>query len=158
MSSGNISSCGCVGGITPEGTAWRSICEYHTQPLVTTTSKVNFQFTPDPETPKKSDAQKPDMSLLHRYPLEQTALAFMDGAAKYGRNNFRENGGLEWNRLLAAALRHLTAFNSGENVASDSGLSHLSHAAANIFMLLEYEGTNNGIDNRFVVDKSSKSG
>lgn len=103
----------------------------------------------DSKTPVKSDTAKPDLSLLNRYALEQTALAFMDGAVKYGRNNFRENGGLEWNRLIAAALRHLTAFNDGENVASDSKLSHLGHAAANIFMLLEYVGTQNGIDNRF---------
>ena len=94
----------------------------------------------------KSDQSKPDMSLIPRAAKVGIALAMMDGEKKYGRYNYLE--GMDWSRLIGAADRHLSAFNDGENDASDSNLNHLYHAAANLCMLIEYYEKGIGNDNR----------
>lgn len=94
----------------------------------------------------KFDDGKIDLALLPRKAKEGIAKAFMDGERKYGRYNYR--GGMKWSRLLAAADRHLTAFNDGEDLASDSKLNHLYHAGANIMMLIEYFEYGLGEDDR----------
>lgn len=96
---------------------------------------------------KKFDMEKPDLSLLPREFLEQVALAFMHGEKKYGRYNYRL--GMDWHRPLAAAMRHLTAFNAGEDLDSESGLSHLAHTGACVAMLLVYIEHRIGADTRF---------
>lgn len=95
----------------------------------------------------KHDQGKPDLSLLPAYAKEGIARAFMDGEQKYGRYNYLK--GMQWTRLLAAADRHLTAFNRGEDAAEDSKLNHLYHAGACIMILIEYYHRNLGEDNRF---------
>ncbi len=95
----------------------------------------------------KFDSEKPDLSLLPKDAKEGIARAFMYGEKKYGRYNFM--GGMEWSRLLAAADRHLTAFNAGEDNDSESGLNHLYHAGACIMMLITYQALSLGTDNRF---------
>lgn len=94
----------------------------------------------------KHDGGKTDLSLLPREFLDEVAKAFMHGEAKYGRYNYR--GGMAWNRLVAACLRHVTAFNEGEDTDSESGVSHLGHAGACIAMLLVYYKHKLGTDNR----------
>lgn len=95
----------------------------------------------------KHDESKIDLSLLPKELLEETAKAFMWGEKKYGRNNFR--GGMEHHRLVAAALRHITAYNSGEDNDIESGNSHLGHAVASLGMLLVLIKTGKGQDTRF---------
>jgi hypothetical protein len=56
----------------------------------------------------------------------------------YGERNW-EKGGLSWDRLFAAAQRHLWAYHSGEHLDPESGLSHLAHAFAEIAFALTYE-------------------
>ena len=94
----------------------------------------------------KHDAGKPDMTLLPRAGKEEIAKAFMYGQKLYGRKNYLK--GMEWTRLLAAAERHVTAFNDGEDFADDSKVHHLGHAGACIMMLLEYYTKKIGTDNR----------
>lgn len=95
----------------------------------------------------KNDQEKPDLSLVPRELLEETAKAFTYGAMKYGRYNFR--AGMDHHRILAAAMRHLVAYNEGEDLDPESGLSHLGHAAASIGMLLVLIRTGSGKDTRF---------
>jgi Domain of unknown function (DUF5664) len=97
---------------------------------------------------KKYDEHKPDLSLVPRELMDAAARAFMFGAQKYGRYNYKL-GGFEWHRLIAAALRHITAYNEGEDKDPESGLSHLDHAAATIGMLLVYVKGNLGTDTRY---------
>lgn len=99
----------------------------------------------------KFDGNKPDLTLLPRTAKEGISRAFMDGERKYGRYNYLS--GMDWTRLLAAADRHLSAFNDGEDCAEDSKLCHLYHAGANIMMLIEYYEKGLGNDNRFKEDK-----
>lgn len=86
---------------------------------------------------KKNDMDKPDLTLIPRVALWEEAKAMMYGAKLYGRHNYRLGGGLDWHRLSAAALRHLTSWNDGEDTDPESGLSHLAHARANLGMLMQ---------------------
>lgn len=112
---------------------------------------VHLSFKPLSEKPKtegrKDDQQKPDLSLLPREALETMAYAFMHGEKKYGRYNYL--GGMDWHRPLSAALRHITAYNSGENLDVESGISHLGHALAAIAMLVVYQTKGLGTDTRY---------
>jgi len=96
---------------------------------------------------KKNDNAKPDLSLLPSEFLAEVAKAFMHGEKKYGRYNYL--GGMDWHRLVGAALRHITAFNDGQDVDPESGYSHLGHAGASIAMLLVYVKRNLGKDTRY---------
>jgi len=100
---------------------------------------------------KKNDSEKPDLSLLPKVFLDGTAKAFMHGEKKYGRYNFRN--GMDWHRLVAAAMRHITAFNDGQNLDPESGNSHLAHAAASIAMLMVYADELLGKDTRHANNK-----
>jgi hypothetical protein len=85
----------------------------------------------------KHDHGKPDLSLLDRTALEETAIVLSFGATKYGRDNWRN--GLKKSSVLAAALRHIFASLDGETLDKESGRSHLAHAACEIMFGLHYE-------------------
>jgi len=104
---------------------------------------------------KKFDKGKPDLSLLPRHSLEQVALVLMMGANKYGRYNWA--GGMKWSRMVGAAMRHIVAFNDGENTDPESGISHLAHAVCGLIFLLEYQHNNLGEDDRYVRDNNPGS-
>jgi hypothetical protein len=95
----------------------------------------------------KFDDDKPPMNLLSREALEQTAKVMAFGKEKYDAHNWRK--GFAWSRPLSAAMRHLMAFNDGEDKDPESGLSHLAHAACCIMFLLEFEKTHQELDDRF---------
>lgn len=81
----------------------------------------------------KLDSEKPDLSLIPKEALDGIATALGYGAKKYNRNNYKK--GLEYTRLVAAAMRHISAFNAGADLDSESGLSHVDHALATLSML-----------------------
>ena len=95
----------------------------------------------------KFDDGKPGMNLLSREALEQIALVMDFGKQKYDAHNWRK--GFQWSRPLSAAMRHLMAFNDGEDKDPESGLSHLAHAACCIMFLLEFEKTHKELDDRW---------
>lgn len=102
---------------------------------------------------KKSDENKPDLSLLPRNAKEEVAKVFMFGAEKYGRYNYLK--GMDWTRLIAAADRHMTKWNDGETLDEESGLNHLAHAICGLMMLLEYKARDLGTDDRYKSGKDS---
>lgn len=73
----------------------------------------------------KFDQDKPRMDLLDSYALIQLARVLTAGAKKYFAHNWRN--GISISRLVAAAQRHLTAFNSGETFDPETGLQHAAH-------------------------------
>lgn len=81
----------------------------------------------------KNDNGKPDPSLVPTDALMGMANALTYGAKKYDRNNFRK--GIAYTRLVAACMRHLAAFNEGEDTDAESGNPHLDHALASLAML-----------------------
>lgn len=64
------------------------------------------------------------------------AEAFADGANKYGPYNWREKT-VSASIYVAALQRHMDAWWDGEDVATDSGVPHLSHAMACIAIIVD---------------------
>ena len=98
-------------------------------------------------TALKFDTNKLPLNLLSTEAMNQTAAVLAFGAQKYAAHNWR--AGFAWSRPLAAAMRHITAFNDGEDCDPESGLSHLAHAACCIMFLLEFEKTHPHLDDRY---------
>ena len=95
----------------------------------------------------KFDSDKLPLHLLSTEALNQTAAVLKFGALKYAEHNWRK--GFAWSRPISAALRHITAFNAGEDCDPESGLSHLAHAMCCIMFLLEFEKTHKELDDRW---------
>lgn len=95
----------------------------------------------------KFDAGKPPLSLISRTALEEEAKVMAYGVHKYGTHNWR--AGMDFSRLMDAALRHVYAFADGEDFDKETGLSHLAHARCCLAFLLEYQGKRLGKDDRF---------
>jgi hypothetical protein len=74
--------------------------------------------------------------------LAQTSLAHAEGARKYGLFNWRTNKVCA-TTYIGAIMRHLTAWQDGEDLDPDSGLTHLAKIAAccNILMDAQHCGT-----------------
>lgn len=99
------------------------------------------------KTGVKHDQEKPDMSLLSSVALRKVAEVMTFGKKKYSAHNWR--GGIAYSRLIAACLRHITAYNGGEDKDPETGLSHLAHASCCLMMLLEFEETQPTLDDRY---------
>jgi hypothetical protein len=77
----------------------------------------------------------------------QLALAFKDGARKYGPYNWRISGvkaSIYWD----AAMRHMDAWLDGEECAPDSGVHHLGHAMACLAIIIDAAETGQLNDDR----------
>jgi len=84
---------------------------------------------------KKYDTGKPRIDLIPMDGLTEIGRVMSHGAEKYGENAWQGLSDFE-NRYFAAAMRHMIAWKQGEKKDPESGLSHLSHAATNIFFLI----------------------
>lgn len=91
-----------------------------------------------PKEATKHDQGKPDWTLVPFEALEGMVRVLEFGAKKYARNNWAENGGFSYTRLIAASLRHLFAFMRGEDKDPESGLSHIYHAQCCLLFLSHY--------------------
>lgn len=96
----------------------------------------------------KFDTGKPRLGLIPRSALEAEATVLGFGADKYGVYNWRK--GMDWMRLVDAALRHIYAFADGETFDPESGEHHLAHARCCLGFLIEYERSHPEGDNRHV--------
>ena len=99
-----------------------------------------------PELGKKFDQSKLRFDLVPPEALEEIVAVFTYGADKYGVRNWE--AGIDWGRCFGAAMRHLWAWWRGEEKDSESGISHLAHAAASIMFLITYSKRNVGRDDR----------
>jgi hypothetical protein len=109
--------------------------------------KMNMQRTDIPES-RKADHGKLPISLIPYEYTELVAKVLAFGATKYDPNNWRTSG-LDWTRVLDAALRHLGQFEKGEDLDLESSLPHLAHAACCIMFLTYYQIHNLGKDTRW---------
>ena len=92
---------------------------------------------------------KPRMSLVPPNALRQVAAVMTYGERKYAAWNYLSGAGLPFSDYLDAAERHLNAFNCNEENDTESGLSHLAHAACCILMLMEMQAVHPEQDDRF---------
>jgi hypothetical protein len=82
---------------------------------------------------------KPDLSLIPLGTLEDEARVWMYGKAKYAAWNWAK--GMDWSVPYACLLRHMAAWQRGEENDPESGLPHLAHAACNLRMLTLFSRT-----------------
>lgn len=114
-------------------------------------SVVDFKTT----TSFKNDSDKLDLALIPKVALEAAAKAFMIGERKYGRFNYC-NKGLKLSQLVSAALRHLTAFNEGEENDPQDGQPHLGSVIACCAMILQQQKLGTLIDNRYADEEGQR--
>ena len=95
----------------------------------------------------KNDKGKPDLSLVPQAALEAAARAFEVGEAKYGRYNYYK--GHKASKLIAALLRHATAWNEGEECDPVDGQPHLGSVIACAAMILQQSKLGTLSDDRY---------
>lgn len=95
----------------------------------------------------KFDQGKPRPELLPADALEEVSWVLAYGATKYADHNWAR--GMNWSRLVGAAMRHLLAFTRGEDNDPETGRSHLAHAACCVLFLLALVLRGKGADDRW---------
>lgn len=95
----------------------------------------------------KHDSTKAPLALIPTSALIEEAHVLAFGAHKYGTHNWRQ--GIAWSKLISAILRHMVAFNAGEDFDQESGLHHLAHVRVNCAFLLEYMSSHPELDDRY---------
>ena len=101
-------------------------------------------------------AKKAQLNLVPASSMIYQALAMENGAIKYGAYNWRSNKVVA-SIYVAACMRHLMAwYDSGEELAEDSGVPHLGHALACLGILVDASTGGNMIDDRPVPGATAK--
>jgi len=79
--------------------------------------------------------------------LEDDAKCHKHGADKYGKLNWR-SADIKASTYVGAIMRHLLAFEAGEDIDPDSGLSHLTHIRACCAVVLDAQKHDTFLDDR----------
>lgn len=95
----------------------------------------------------KHDDGKLPLSLIPKEAIDGLARGLQYGARKYAKHNWAK--GMDWSRVYDAGMRHMTAWNAGEDKDPESGLSHLDHALCCLAFLAAYESRGTGNDDRY---------
>lgn len=78
---------------------------------------------------------KVPLDLVPPEALEIMAMAFKDGADKYGPRDWEHTHQWSVRERLAAIQRHVSSYSLGQDIAPDSGLHHMSHVMADAAMI-----------------------
>jgi hypothetical protein len=79
--------------------------------------------------------------------IAEESLAFLHGALKYGRANWRATG-VKASTYLGAHDRHMKAYAEGEDLDDESRISHLAHARACLAILIDAKAAGVLVDDR----------
>lgn len=109
-----------------------------------------------PKAKKKDDTNPKDrlgckkapLNLLPDVAVIYGAMAFAEGARKYGEYNWRRKR-VRIGVYVEAMRRHLVAFNAGEDIDPDSGLPHEAKILACCAILLDARESGCLVDDRF---------
>lgn len=102
----------------------------------------------DPANPKDLiGSKKPPIELIPEAGNFETSLAFLEGALKYGRFNWRKSG-VRASIYKAALLRHLAKWWNGSDRDPLTRVKHLANARACIDILFDAEWSNKLVDDR----------
>lgn len=82
---------------------------------------------------------KPDFSLIPISTLADEARVWEYGTKKYAPHNWMK--GMKWSVPFGCLMRHMAAWQAGEENDPESGLPHLAHAMCNLRMLTLYATT-----------------
>lgn len=99
----------------------------------------------------KKDDEKVPLDLLDTSWLMGIGRILKFGATKYSPNNWRK--GFSYSRLTAAAMRHIFAFNNGQDIDPETGESHLLHASCCLMFLFWHTLFKPELDDRWKGDK-----
>ena len=100
----------------------------------------------------KFDQEKSRMDLIDSDFLVELGDALRYGAKKYATHNWRS--GLQFSRITGALMRHLAAFNKGEDIDPESGLPHTAHIAACSMFLSWTSKHRKDCDDRYKYDEN----
>jgi len=108
----------------------------------------NNIFSPKSTNPKDQiGINKPPIHLVPAVAIIHEAMAFKDGAEKYGPYNWRGES-VSASVYMAACYRHLMAWFDGEEFARDSRVHHLGHARACLAIILDAASVGKLVDDR----------
>jgi len=93
-------------------------------------------------------SRKLAFSVLPWRVLTNVALGMMEGAAKYGRHNYRAAGVRASVYFDAVVARHLTEWWEGTDIDSDSGIHHIDKAIAGLMVMRDSMLQGNFVDDR----------
>lgn len=96
----------------------------------------------------EAGSKKAPLHLLPAPAMEQIAWVHKSGAEKYGPYNWRSNQVCA-TTYVSAIRRHLGAWQDGEDLDPESGISHLAHIGASINILLDAKACGTLSDDRF---------
>lgn len=82
---------------------------------------------------------KVPLDMIPLMAMEDCAKVFGYGAQKYAKNNWLK--GMDWSIPFGCLLRHMAAWQRGEENDPESGLPHLGHAMCNLVMLSTFAKT-----------------
>lgn len=91
---------------------------------------------PAPQEANKFDQGKLRYDLVPFDALDVVVGVLNYGAIKYGDRNWEK--GMDPDRLIAAALRHISKHQQGEELDPESGLPHIAHAMCSLMFWLAY--------------------
>lgn len=134
-------SIGCT-AIVPRLVGKLSWCTAHNLPLPPDRENQNLAVGG-----VKFDLGKTRLDLIAPEFLEGLGQILTHGAQKYSDHNWAK--GMHWSRAYGAVLRHLNAWNGGEDLDKESGKPHLWHAAAELMFLVGFEARGTGTDDRY---------
>ena len=101
-----------------------------------------------PNDPKReAGLKKAPMWLMPPEALRQQAWVHKLGASKYGEFNWRATGVCA-STYISAIMRHLDQWRDGEDIDTESGMSHIAHVACCCNILLDAQYCNTLDDDR----------
>lgn len=145
----------CVGCKTPSRCKQMKYCPIDSAYY---SSAIDLYPEPEPKEVNPKDLQgapKVSTSLCPEIAVIELAQAFRDGSEKYGPFNWRASA-VKTTVYLDAMERHLLLYRSGQDLASDSRLSHLTHIMSGCAILLDAELNGMLIDDRHRLPDPSK--
>ena len=98
----------------------------------------------------KYDDNKPPHAMIPPECLTQVAEVLGYGAKKYGAHSWRDDlNSTTFSRTYSSIQRHLNAYWAGGDNDQESGLSHLAHAATQVFILMTQAKHGQTMDDRY---------